>query len=71
MMKDEDVRGISELMLMMLSQFQTGFDMLRKQNKDLDNEEILGLTSIWWEGMMHMIGMTMNHPTEGDDLWNM
>lgn len=62
---------MSEVILMLLSQFQTGFEILRKNNKDLDNDEVMALTSIWWDGMMKMIGMTGAKPSEGDELWNL
>ena len=70
-MKNEEARDMSELMMFLLAQFQKGFETIQRENKGLDNEEILALTSIWWDGMMKMVGMTGREPTEGEDLWNL
>ena len=68
-MKNEEAKDMYESMMFLLAQFQKGFETIRRENKGLDNEEILALTSIWWDGMMKMIGMIGYDPQEGDDLW--
>lgn len=71
MMKEDDMKGLTEAMLLMLAQFQKGFETLRIENKDLDTEEVMALTSIWWDGMMKMIAITGKGSSEGDELWNL
>ena len=70
MLNEESIKAMSESMMFLLSQFQTGFDTLRSENRDLDNDEILALTSIWWDGYMKMVGM-IGSDSQGDDLWSL
>ena len=56
-MTNRQAEEAAEAMFWTIAMFQKGYEAIRKENKGLDNDDIMALTSIWWDGVMTMVGV--------------
>ena len=50
---NQQVKDAAEGMMALLSNYQMGFKMLRKENPDLSVGEVIDLINGWWQGVMY------------------
>lgn len=68
-MTDKQASDAAEAMYWTIAMFQKGYETIRKENKGLDHGDILALTSIWWDGVMTMVGIGQQSEDDFDGLF--
>lgn len=67
-MTNKQANEAAEAMFWTIAMYQKGYETIKRENRDLELKEVFKLTEIWWDGVMTMVGLQGQKPSNNDVL---
>lgn len=67
-MTNKQANEAAEAMFWTIAMYQKGYEAIKRENRDLDTYGVFKLTEIWWDGVMTMVGLQGQKPSNNDVL---